>query len=183
MFSENCSEIIPNLYIGNYKAAMDIPLLHEKNIGAIINCTKTTPFVADFIDTVDQDVPEDVLAYIAATARVRIPVDDSLRIEDINKMTEYFDSVLPFLYNQYFQENKCVLVHCAAGRQRSAVVVAAFLYNHVVPSAYGSGTRDLHAVIRFMRRKRPEVFSYGWSINFKKSLEDYFSVQLDEKRI
>jgi predicted protein tyrosine phosphatase len=56
----------------------------------------------------------------------------------INKMKEAIDQQVP------------VLVHCSAGRQRSATVVAAYLM-----AFHGM---DLDATLEFMKRKKPDVF-------------------------
>ena len=62
-------------------------------------------------------------------------------------------------------ENKPVLVHCYAGRQRSASLIAAYLiykYNYTLDEAY-----------KLIISKRPQAFHYGKGFNFNKSLLEY----------
>ena len=63
----SADEILPNLWLGNIKAATDARWLGEKGIKAVFNCTKDIPFVPT--------IPR----------QYRIPVDDNLQEEEIRK--------------------------------------------------------------------------------------------------
>lgn len=143
------NEIIPNLYIGNIDSANNLSFIKKKKIKVIINCSNKIP---NFFENKLE------LEYY------RIPVDDSLLEEDINKM----QSLLPQYVNiidQSLLNNKPVLVHCYAGRQRSACLIAAYLMYKYKYS--------LDEVYKFILSKRPETFHYGKSFNFHKALINY----------
>lgn len=56
----------------------------------------------------------------------RVPVNDDLRTESIDLMTHYIPWIVQIIYT-YIKNGNNVLVHCYAGRQRSAVIVASYL--------------------------------------------------------
>ena len=60
------NEIIPGLWLGNSKAALDINFLKQNKIDLIINCTPNIPFISNNIN---------IETY-------RIPVNDSLLERD-----------------------------------------------------------------------------------------------------
>ena len=146
------------LWLGNYKASIDANFLIDNNISVIINCTKDIPYAFDC----------NLIEYF------RIPVNDSQSEEDMVTMERYFSIVLPFIFNKLITEHKNVLVHCHAGAQRSACVVAAILF---IIDRHINGEPEIdtmHKVINYIVKKRPIAFKYGIRINFKKSLESYF---------
>ena len=90
---------------------------------------------------------------------IRIAVNDDLQQDSIQKMTRSLPIAVP-----YIDKYKRVLVHCAAGQQRSATVVAAYLmykYNYTVPQA-----------IQYIKSKKPDAFLDG--VHFENSLKDYY---------
>lgn len=151
----NATEIIPGLWVGNQTAAKD-PLFFEKfHIQAVINCTKELP----------NSFSQTVLYF-------RVPIDDSGKTEDINKMTQYLPLAIQFLKHQHIIANKHVLIHCHAGIQRSATVAAAYLhscFNKSIPEA-------IHQIVRH----RPIAFFGGTHFNFKESLKA-FGLRLQKK--
>lgn len=164
-------EILPGLWLGNVWSALDTKFLKDNNITVVINCTKDTPFNNDI----------DIFKY-------RIPVDDSLKEEDIIKMTDSLENVINFLNYTYSTKNRNVLVHCFAGVQRSAIVVAAFLYNlrqnenKASDNTFGeyfSKQQIAKWSFHYIISKRRQAFVGGRYINFKKSFEDYFRIQID----
>lgn len=146
------NEILPNLYLGNINSAENKRFIKEKKIKVIINCTKSIPNYFQF----DKDFPD--LEYF------RIPVDDSLLDEDIESMALYLPQYVKII-NTALLQNKPILVHCYAGRQRSACLIAAYLiykYDYSIDQAY-----------KYIISKRKEAFHYGKSFNFHKSLLNY----------
>ncbi len=94
-------QIIPNLYLSDYRDAHQAP----KN-WYIINCTKDLPMISNY--------------------GTRLPIDDDLSLSAFMTM----ESHLPRLINEIDRirgSGQTVLVHCFAGQQRSAAVVAAYL--------------------------------------------------------
>lgn len=145
-------KILPNLYLGNIDSAENKKFIKEKKIKVIINCSKSIPNYFQF----DKDFPD--LEYF------RIPVDDSLLDEDIELMAQSLSQYVKII-NNALSQNKPILVHCYAGRQRSACLIAAYLiykYDYSIEQAY-----------KYIISKRKESFHYGKSYNFHKSLSNY----------
>jgi protein-tyrosine phosphatase len=145
----NYNKIIDHLYIGNIVAAQDLSFIKNNNINVIINCSNDIP---------NYHVIDNNIEYH------RIPIDDSLEEYDINLMSELLPKYVKII-NNAISEKKNVLVHCYAGRQRSACLIAAYLifkYNYTIEEAY-----------KIILSKRKQVFHYGKAFNFNKSLINY----------
>ena len=144
MFSKNNADlIIPGLWLGNSKASMDEKFLRENNITVIFNCTKDLPFHS----------------YIRK--RYRVPIDDNLRHEEIRNLDLWSFETIYKLTKEH--KNGSVLVHCYAGMQRSAAVVAMFLI------ANYNMKKD--EVVEYIRSKRKIAF-YPF-INFERAIESF----------
>ena len=135
--------IIPGLWLGNVKAAMNEQFLKENNIVCVFNCTKDQPF------------------HSYTRRRYRVPVDDNLKHEELRNMELWSYETIYKLTKEHKQGN--VLVHCYAGMQRSAAVVAMYLIaNHRMKK---------DNVITFIKRIRPIAF---WPFaNFEKSIQGF----------
>ncbi len=133
-----CDEIVRNLYIGNKRAVDDGPLFHM-----IVNCTPDIPLPTYCLNTVRipvYDLPEEVPSLLS-------------HMQDTN--------VLEKIY-QALQRGEKVLVHCAAGAQRSCAVVACYL-------VWYRGLMAQEAV-DYIRRKRPIAFFCG--ANFWEAIQE-----------
>ena len=143
-------EIIPNLWLGNRAAASNKDnWLVNHNIQVVFNATKDIPFSPD-----------------TPTEKYRIPVDDSLQDEDINNMGKWSPEVVYNILKEY-QAGKVILIHCAAGMQRSAAAVAMTLI-----SLKGMTTEQ---AIDYIQGIRAIAFTPG--ANFYKSIkmfENYY---------
>lgn len=64
----NADQILPNLWLGNLKAAEDETFLKNAGIDVVFNCTKNLPF------------------HPSIRRRYRVPVDDNLENEEIRNM-------------------------------------------------------------------------------------------------
>ena len=150
--SNDADEIISRLYIGNQESAADPDFIRRKRITAIINCTPSLP---------NKFIKAGIIKY------VRIPVDDSLKVTDINQMTAWLPFVVDSLRQLHHTERRNVLVHCHAGMQRSAIVVAAYLvrYAGMTPSQ----------ATKFIVKKRPIAFMSLYAPpNFEKSINAFY---------
>jgi protein-tyrosine phosphatase len=181
---ENASLIIPKnnksgaLWLGNYKSAIDPVFLKENNISVIINCSPDLPYIHDILDSTQHGL-EKIESF-------RIPVYDSLLEQDIYIMEEYLHKVLPFILKRLLKDKKNILIHCFAGAQRSAGVTVSVLYilvdNNIMEFENIQKTKDksklMKRLIEYLLEKRPRVFSYGFRVNFKKSIESFFGLEL-----
>ena len=101
-------EIIPGIWLGNREAALDAKWLREKNIKTVFNCTKDIPF------------------HPVVQRRYRVPVDDNLEQDEIRNL-ELWSYEVVYKITREYQTGEPMLIHCAAGMQRSAACLAMFL--------------------------------------------------------
>ena len=144
-------EIVPGIWLGNAIASQDSDFYREKGIYAVFNCTKDLPFL--------QTVPR----------KYRLPVHDNLQDEEIRAMELASFEVVYKLSHEH--RKGPVLVHCAAGMQRSAAVVAMYL----IATTPGLRVED---AITFIQKKRPIAFTPG--PNFLKAIQA-FEVAFDRE--
>ena len=136
------------LFLGNEISALNPGYINKNKIKYIINCTRDVPM--KFVNKVEY---------------FRVPLDDSLKEKDITMMTHYIPILVPIIENNI--KNKVnTLVHCHAGMQRSAIVVASYLLKN-------KNFESHKEAIEFIINKRPIAFFNGQSINFEKSLQKY----------
>jgi len=138
------SQILSNLWLGDIRIAKNKLFFNENNINIVINCSKDIPFYSNY------------------TENIRISVDDSLEDKDINLLYEYIPKAVEYINNNII-ESKNILVHCYAGKQRSASIVVAYLMKY--------GNMNLKDSILAICSKREIAFTPG--INFKKTLIKY----------
>ena len=101
-------EIVPRIWLGNRRAALNEKWLKQNNITVVFNATKDVPFCP------------------MIRKQYRIPVDDNLQPEEIRNMTLWSHEAIYKLLKEY-NDGNTILVHCAAGMQRSATLVGMFL--------------------------------------------------------
>lgn len=127
--------ILPRLYLSNFPEARTAP-----SDMFIINCSKDLPMVGPGL---------------------RLPVDDDLSEEAMQTMAQALPKILKII-ESIRSSGQNVLVHCRAGQQRSAAVVAAYMMSH------GMCKQD---AIRFVQSKKPDAFL--WGVNFDPVLENF----------
>ncbi len=145
--NNDADEIRPRLWLGNYNAARDQQFLARNNISVVFNCTKNLDFA---------DAP-------SVKKRFRIPVDDNLAPQEIENMAKWSPESLYLLLQEYYSGAN-ILVHCAAGMQRSAAIVAMFLI-----ATEGLGPEQAIAAVK---TRRPIAFFQN--ANFKASIEVFY---------
>jgi predicted protein tyrosine phosphatase len=146
--NSNANEILPGLWLGNKAASEDLEWQKAHKITVVFNATKTLPFVNK------------------EAKQYRIPVDDNLEPREIDNMSSWAAEATYKVVHEYKVGNN-ILIHCHAGMQRSAALMAMVLI---------ALTQKPHEqVISYIREKRPVAF-FPY-INFKKSIlsfEDEF---------
>jgi rhodanese-related sulfurtransferase len=140
----NADEIIPRVWLGNRYAAVDDEWLRKNEIDTVFNCTKDLPF------------------HESIENRYRVPVDDDLTSEEINNMSRWSPEIAYKILREY-KKGKNILVHCAAGMQRSAAAVTFFLI-----TLTGETAPKLMSAIRKIR-----PIAFVPSANFNKSISYY----------
>ena len=166
---QNVNEILPGIFISNYKSALSENWLRQSNIQVIINCSTNIPFITE--KTTDKK-------WASTVDTFRVPVDDSLQQHDFDIMQNYISKTNIFLFQKYFIQKKRILIHCAAGKERSVTILAAFIYNYFDSKIYNSSIPDMNKVLKFIVQKRPEALFFGKSINFRTSLEKYYNITI-----
>jgi hypothetical protein len=141
-------EILPGLWLGSRYAALNTEYLKEHRIRAVFNCTKDLPF--------DTSIPR----------QYRVPVDDNLQEPEIRNLELWSYEIVYKIAHEMRRANTdgtAVLVHCAAGMQRSAASVAMYLI------AVKDITTD--EAIEFIRSRREIAFRP--SANFEDSIRGF----------
>jgi hypothetical protein len=139
-------EVLRNVYISHWSAVQD----HfsgdaPKDEGwFVVNCTKDLP--------------------MAWSTGTRLDVNDDRRddLRDQRMMTEELPRVVNCIDRELRRGNN-VVVHCLAGRQRSATVVCAYLMLR-----HGM---TVDAAVAYLKNKKRDVFFTG--MNFRESLEAF----------
>ena len=137
----NAHEILPGLWLGNSKAAKDTKWLAENEVTTVFNATKDIAFSPTI------------------KKQYRIPVDDNLQPDEIRNMTLWSHEII-YKLMQERNEGNVILVHCAAGMQRSAAIVAMYLI--------ATRRMGVEQSMSFIKGIRPIAFRP--SANFKESL-------------
>jgi rhodanese-related sulfurtransferase len=137
-------EILPRLWLGNMIASMDEDFIERNHIQVVFNCTKNLPFS-----------PRIPIQY-------RVPVDDNLEEEEIRNM-ELWSTEIAYKIIAEYMKGHVILVHCAAGKQRSAASVAFMLIAYLK-------MRGREAMEHIKQRRSVAFFPRA---NFERSI-DYF---------
>ena len=128
--------IIPRLYLSNFYDARNVPTGWY-----VINCSKDLPMVS--------------------TYGMRLPINDDLSQEAFRTMHASLPMIIDRIDN-IRNSGGDVLVHCHAGQQRSAAVVAAYLMSKGMPK---------DEAIRYVKSKKSDAFF--WNVNFDPVLTRY----------
>lgn len=144
--THDADQIIPRLWLGNFNSSQNLEFIKNNRITVVVNCTKDLPFLK-----------------VNGVYKYRIPVHDNLQQEEILAMTKWIGKILPII-EEHYKHGRSILIHCAAGMQRSAIVVLSFLYMHY--------TYDPKMALINIRVKRPIVFVPY--MNFGTSFRLYF---------
>jgi hypothetical protein len=138
--------IIPNLWLGNKKAALDESFISSANIKYIVNVT------------------DGIYCPFSNITYYHIPIKDKKmcapELGDI--MYTYIDSALDFILKG-LMENVGVLVHCRKGHHRSANIVLIFLMKYL-KIGYIPGLIYINDIRPFALRRNTCVNK--WIVNY-----------------
>jgi hypothetical protein len=154
------------IWVGNYITGENIDFMKKNDIKLVINCTENLPWIKQTNLSIRDLIVLNKIKF------ERIPVLDSLHEKDMVIMYNHLDSILNTIFNSYLR-NENILIYCHMGRQRSQIVMAAFLYKYREHfSELGFNTKE--DVFNYILSKRPQAFSYGLRVNFLPSFNKYF---------
>lgn len=144
-------EIVPGIWLGNRRAALNDKWLKETRITVVFNASKDIPF-SQRVQT-----------------QYRIPVDDNLQSEEIRNMTLWSHEVVYKILKEH-NEGNTILIHCAAGMQRSAAIMGMYLI--------AKKGMTWNQAISYIKGIRPIAFTP--SANFKDSLIAFYKSYHEE---
>jgi dual specificity MAP kinase phosphatase len=133
-------QIVRGLWIGSERDAADLNFLKKHKIRLIVNATDAVPVYSNI-------------------KTMRVPVEDAS--SSANRMAKYVPMTTVAI-NDVLRHGQNVLVHCRAGMNRSATVVAAYLM-------FSKGLAADRAMA-FIKKRKPECFT---PMNFKSSLNSW----------
>lgn len=145
--NDEANLIVPRLWLGNRFAAANQKFLNDNNITVVFNCTKDLPFSP------------------VVQHRYRVPVHDNLEAEEINNLEKWAPEIVYKVVSEYNKGNN-ILIHCHAGMQRSAAVMAMTLI-----ALTGHSFDEIRT---YIRNKRPIAFFPA--TNFEKSIRGFENV-------
>jgi protein-tyrosine phosphatase len=141
------NRITNQIWLGNYVDSSNETFIKNQNIKVIVNCSRDLPFYFN-----KNEVP----------FRYRIPVDDDRQDNSIQVMFLYLSKIVE-LIKRHVSRGENIYIHCHAGMQRSACVMAAYLM-----AVRGFSPAE---AIQYIKRLRPIAFTPF--VNFQKSLDNY----------
>lgn len=143
-------EIIPNLWLGDITSSQDINFHNYYKIDCVFNCTKDLHFI-----------PKYKLKH--KQSHYRLPVHDNRKEEELILFGKKCPEVIARI-DMLLKKNKKILVHCYAGAQRSAAIVAMYIIFkfHLTPDD----------AIRKIKEIRPQAFYKG--VNFKPAIYSFY---------
>lgn len=147
-------EIMPGIWLGDETSSQDADFIKANNIEVIINCTK-------HIDSNFKNIDY-----------YRIPINDPGPTSDPDQednvlMLKHLTYVIPYI-NEAKSKNRVILIHCHAGRIRSASVLLCYLLIHVF--TMGEKKDRLKDALACIISKRPQAFHYGTATSFKPAI-------------
>ena len=141
-------QVLSGLYIGSKADAQSAAFMRSRRIGLVVNCTRDIP---NYFEN---------RAYGAGgrPEYLRVGVHDAQ--SENGEMLRLLPRACTTI-DRALRENRPVLVHCYAGVQRSATVVAAY-----IKKKYGLSTQDAMACVR---SRKQECFSprptFQWALH------------------
>lgn len=143
-------KVLPNIWLGSFRAAESKAFFEKENIKAVINVTPNVPNYFNFNPDVEY---------------LRIPTHDSEKLRCWYTMYQYFPISTEFIYKNVLIEKKNILIHCSQGFQRAPTILAAYLIK------FYEMTTD--AAINHVLKYKSDSFHGGKFVNFSQSLKKW----------
>lgn len=159
----SANEIIPNLWLGNFAASQSPEFFDTAGIKAVINATNHIP---------NKWGPRSGrnVEYFKVPINDPGPTDSEDQ-EDNVILAKYMPDAVEFI-RKHLDAGHPVLVHCHAGRIRSASIVLCYLVQYIFS---GNIRNRVHQALALMLSTRPCVFHYGEYSSFTPTIARYVS--------
>ena len=141
-YSLKIYNIIDNLYLSNYSNIKDCDMSDYY----IVNCSKNLMQIHD--------------------NSIRLPIDDNSNRDNIDTFVSMTPSIVDIIEEKL--KTQKVIVHCQAGQQRSAALVAAYLI-------LKKGLTIDDSII-LVKSRKPDAFFF--KVNFKEGLDKVYTNML-----
>ena len=148
----NANKICHGLWLGDHISSQNIYFLKQNKIRLVINCTN------------DLQIPEEYK--ILNIHAIRLPLTNISTL-DYKILNDNIDNTENAIYN-YISNGENVLVHCYAGRQRSATVVAYHMMKRYFFGNYNNA-------FFYIQQQRPVAFTPSHR------LKDYLKKHFEKK--
>ncbi len=132
-------EIVPHLFLSSFRDA------DPSSDFFVINCTRDLPMIQTH------------------GGGTRLLVDDD-PVNYSDKMTQNLPLMVRYIHDHVSRGHN-VLVHCYAGQQRSAAVVAAYLIQYE--------NMSVDEAVSYLKTKKPDAFAGG--VHFMESLKSFYA--------
>lgn len=165
----SADEVFPGIWVGNQAAAANCQFINSQGFTMIVNCTSHLP---NYHEKCGNAHKNPYMTYL------RIPVGDPGPPETPGwrgeRDVEVMYRMMPIVCRRILEERKRggkVLVHCHAGMQRSAGLVAGYIMRYCCDPRWDQAKR-YRVAVQVLVKNRPAAFFGGSSVNFRNALLD-----------
>lgn len=158
-YEKDATEVLPNLWLGNYKSSQNEDFIQRFNIKYIVNVTPDLPNVFPYVK------------YLVVPI-----VDDDMCGTNINKI---FDESTKFIA-EGLSTKRGVLVHCKYGHHRSSSIIVAFFIRFLNINCF-AGIKYINSLRRCALTRNTCMVNalFGYYIHRHKNVE---IAKIDEEK-
>lgn len=123
IFNDPGAKVIEGVYIGSLSTVTNENHLRDMNIGAIVNLSGSN-YASNHTSNHTNECSN---SYLNSIPRLDLSINDAqITLQNMESYIKIFSRGTDYI-TLARKENKCVLVHCAAGVNRSAALIAFYL--------------------------------------------------------
>jgi hypothetical protein len=139
-------ELLPNVWVGDYKDCGNLLSFTECNINSVINCCKMEPFVINNISTYDVDFNKH---------------------EDVQVIIDTLHKVIEYIHEQ-LSKHKFILIYSLHDDQKATTIGACYMMKHgkmepknVINAICSKKNNEFYPTLHF----KDAIFSFYTSID------------------